>query len=404
MYKIRHIGSYSILLVTVLIAFLGMLAADIYLPSLPIITSDLSISVAQSKLTISSYMFALAISQLFYGLISDKYGRRRVILFGVIISIVGSLNCALASGIWSLLIGRFIQGIGVGAGVSLCRTILRDCFSGTKLAQMNSYASALMTLAPTIGPILGGYIQNWINWRASFIFIVLVMLLGLITAYYKLPETNKHLNPFALKFKVVWSNYKKLFSAKHFIANAFCSSFVFSGIIVYASISPFLLQERLGLTPIEYSWTTVFIAAASVAGKLLNSILVKFFELNFLIIFGISLMIISSSIMIIFNLLNIINLIAIICTVVAYIFAGGFIFANITVNIFDPYPKMAGLVGSVYSFIQIFGTTLISSLVAIIHLAPQILLASTFFGLSVLSFILYSLFAFRVHVNATDSN
>lgn len=175
-----------------LIATLGQIGADLYLPSLPSITHDFSVLPSKVQFTFASYLFGFSISHLFYGPISDRIGRRTPILFGVGLSLIGCLVCATAPSIEILIVGRFLQGTGVGACNSVGRSLTRDFLSGAELAKMGSYLSMVAAFILAASPTLGGYLQYYFSWRAAFIFLSCYTLIAWIFFFKALPETHHH--------------------------------------------------------------------------------------------------------------------------------------------------------------------------------------------------------------------
>ena len=155
------------MLLTALVAF-GAISTDLYLPSLPAIGAGFAADISQVQLTLSVFLVGFAVSQAVYGPLSDRFGRRPVLLGGLSIYLIASLACMTAPGIGSLIAWRFVQALGACTGVVLGRAIVRDVYGREGAARMLSYMGMAMALAPALGPILGGYLQVWFGWRANF--------------------------------------------------------------------------------------------------------------------------------------------------------------------------------------------------------------------------------------------
>lgn len=168
------------------------ISSDIYAPSISTIAADLQSSIDDVQWSMAIFMLGVSISQLIYGPLSDGVGRRFPLIIGLGISIIGSIICYRAPTMTILILGRFIQGIGAGAGASLWRTIFRDCFSGAELAKYGAYLSILIVFIVPAAPTLGGYLQKYFNWRASFLFLILysMAVLTLVIIFFK--ETSVH--------------------------------------------------------------------------------------------------------------------------------------------------------------------------------------------------------------------
>ena len=148
-------------LIVILVGFFSGIASDIYIPSLPAIANDLKTNIEDVQWTLAIFMLGLSISQLIYGPISEGIGRKYPLIIGLFIVITGSFICFYASSIQNLIFGRFIQGLGAGAGASLWRSIFRDSFEGAQLAKYGGYLSILVAFIVPAAPTLGGYLQTY---------------------------------------------------------------------------------------------------------------------------------------------------------------------------------------------------------------------------------------------------
>ena len=208
---------YRILAIIGLFACLGQFAIDIYTPSLPAISQQLGVSIQSVQWSVSIYVIGLALSMLVYGPVSEAFGRRKPLLFGLVLIIVGSVICAIADSISTLLVGRFVQGCGGGAAAVLWRAIMRDLFSGDELAKYCSYLSPLIVGIMAVAPILGGYFQHYISWRASFIFILLYAVVCLCLILYQYKETSQHHHVERLQFKFIKKTFIQILSNRIFM-------------------------------------------------------------------------------------------------------------------------------------------------------------------------------------------
>src|SRR6185437_8133200 len=148
-------------------------AIDLYLPSLPIMVSDLKSNPVMMQFSIPVFLIGCAVSQMIYGPCSDYVGRKPILMVGITIFICGTFICIFSHSIFILLLGRLTQGIGISAASTLSRALSRDIFHGVKLAKTFSYIAIAWSLVPMLAPILGSYIQYYSNWRFNFIFLAI---------------------------------------------------------------------------------------------------------------------------------------------------------------------------------------------------------------------------------------
>lgn len=184
-------ASALILLVLILATALGPLAMSAFLPAIPAIQDEFQTSASVAQLTMSLSMVSMAVFSLIYGSMADRHGRRPVLLVGVSVAFVGSLACAIAPTIEWAIVGRALQAAGATSGLILTRVIVHDIYGDQRTASVLGYIIAAMTLAPLVGPILGGVLIEQYSWRFIFYGIALMALLLWITILVSLPETRK---------------------------------------------------------------------------------------------------------------------------------------------------------------------------------------------------------------------
>lgn len=382
-------NDYKYLFLAILITIATPFASDTYTPSLPFITEALDSTTDKLQYTMSFYFLAVAVSQLFYGPLSDRFGRRPVILIGLAITIVGSLLCAFAFSANTLILARFIQGAGVGVSNSLYRAVVRDKFLGAKMAVITSFAGMAYTVGFASAPVIGGYIQHFLGWRAVFIFVSLLITVIFLCLFKKLDETQANPDVSATKLINVWRNYKRLLHSFNFVGYAIVSGLAFSGIIAYYTSAPFLMEKILQLSPVAFGWLSVGLAVGLLLGQYLNALLVTRLGVTFLILVGLCVMLLSGFVMLLYGLWDVLNSAVIIIPVVVYCIASGLVFANAMANAFRTIGHGVGTAGAMYGFIQILCTAVTSALVALVHEQSQVPLASIFTGLAVLALLFF---------------
>ncbi len=355
-----------------LLSTLGFVATDIYLPSFPSIQGTFSTTKSAVQLSLSLFLLSLSFSQLIYGPLSDQLGRKKIALSGLAFSLLGTLLCLFSWSISSLIVGRFLQGFGMGAGNALARAIQRDVYSGDGLAHFGSLtaigSASLMAAAPT----LGGYIQHFLGWRATFIFLLLYTLYGLLSVWFWLPETNKHPNPSALQRKVFFGHYLHLMKNPIFLGYSGCASLSFAGFSAYFASSPFLFETLLGLTPVEYGWLALLFAAGLGIGAYFNIFFLKLYGRHRMLVVGIVVLCFSGALMLSLGLLGIMNVWSIILPIALYTFGAAMTLANSFAGAFHPFAQIAGFAGALYGCLQILGGVIGSTAVAMIREVNQI--------------------------------
>jgi DHA1 family bicyclomycin/chloramphenicol resistance-like MFS transporter len=175
--------------ILVAMSALGPIALNIFLPSMPGLAKELAVDYGTVQLTLTFFLIGLGVAQLVYGPISDRWGRRPVLLWGLGIYCIGSLVCVLAPSIFWLMLGRILQAVGGCAGLVLGRAIVRDLYERDRAAAMIGYVTMAMSLAPMLSPALGGYLDTLFGWRTSFAFCSLAGIAIFVWVSLTLPET-----------------------------------------------------------------------------------------------------------------------------------------------------------------------------------------------------------------------
>lgn len=360
-------------------------AMDGFVPSLPAMTHAFGSTANVMQLTVTLYLLGGVPSQLLCGPLSDRFGRRNLALIGMAIGLLGSLMCIFATTPAWVIGARFIQGFGIGCCNALFRAIMRDTFSAVRLAKVGSYVGIAYTVVVALAPVIGGYVQAGFDWRGNFVFLFLLLLMTTILIWLFLPETNQHRNPEATQGAVIWRNYSTLLINPIFVGYTACSTLALSGIIAYFTVSPFLLQNVVGLTPVEYGWSSILLAFGLMLGSFLNGRYVTRFGGHRMLVFGIIVMILSGVVMLVSGLLGYMNTSVILIPAFFFDIAGGFVYANAMSGALHPFAKMAGSAGAMYGALQVLGAFITTLFVAALHRDNQNLLAIIFIGLGVVA-------------------
>lgn len=243
-------------------AALGSLATNIMLPAFPDMGRDLGSTAKELSATLGTFFVAFAIGQLFVGPLSDRFGRKRLVLFGLVIFVLGSAVCALATDLPQLIAGRIIQALGVCATSVLARAIARDLFDREQLGKALSLIMVAMAAAPGFSPLLGGAINSLLGWRASFWIVALLAVVVGIHYVLRLGETHAAQRRTPLSLGSVLRTYARLLGDLRFIAPALAVSLVIGSLYLFFALAPAILMEGLGFSPLQLALffaSTVFV-------------------------------------------------------------------------------------------------------------------------------------------------
>ena len=241
----------------VLLAVLGMLgpfSIDTYLPAFSGISASLGATPLQMQQTLSAYLFGFAFMALFHGAISDSFGRRPVVLWGLAVFTLASVGCALSQSIGQLIFFRAMQGLSTGAGIVIARAVVRDMYAPSQAQKVMSQITLFFGAAPAIAPLLGGWLLIHSSWHAIFWFLAALGVVLWIANYRLLPETLHTTQRQHFHIKNLLAGYWQLGADPRFLLLALASGIPFNGMFLYILSAPVFLGEHLHLLPQQFFW------------------------------------------------------------------------------------------------------------------------------------------------------
>ncbi len=382
-----------------LITSTGRFVMDSYLPSMPSMAQNLGVSGNSIELTLTCYLLGFSISQLFYGPLSDNYGRKLILIIGFILFLLANAICTFAASMPVLLIGRLFAGIGMGASGVLNRAIASDCFSGNAFSKAWSYTTTTLVIVLIVAPLVGSEIQTLYGWRANFILTTFYIFTTLIIIYFKLPETNlnaihsrinsRHPQTESIKtFKTVLQNYKIILATPSFISGTLCYTLAFAGLISYFQISSFLLMEKFGLSSFEYGFTSLLIALCYMAGGLIVNHFVAILGSQNLLKMGIYIITLSGIFMGVLDQFET-GIISLLLPICGYIIGTRIIIPNAIAHSFTGLRHLSGSTSGMIGFIQMLGSAIVSFIVSRFNINSPELLGVLFTILGSISLIIF---------------
>jgi DHA1 family bicyclomycin/chloramphenicol resistance-like MFS transporter len=239
----------SLLLIIILgsIAALTPIAIDMYLPAMPSIAREFAVSAGDIQITLTAYTAGFAIGQLLHGPLADSYGRKPVLLIGTTLFTLTSILSAMAPNIEILTWMRIAQGFAGAAAAVVIQAIVRDMFEKEEFARTMSFIVLVMTLAPLVAPLLGGYMAVWFGWRSIFWLIALIALLVIVAITIKIPETLAVEKRQRFRFRSVLRNYTSLFVSRDAMLLILTGAFSFSGMFAFLTAGSFVYIELHGV-------------------------------------------------------------------------------------------------------------------------------------------------------------
>ena len=280
-----RISEWRLILVLVLATAIGPFSMQVFLPALPAIQASYDVTAATAQLSFSLSAFAMAVATLFYGPVSDRIGRRRSLIAGIVVFILGSLICAFAASIGWLIVGRIVQAAGGVAGMVLGRAIVRDVYDRERSASAIAYITMAMVVAPMLAPAIGGVLTDLIQWQAVFLLGGGLGVLVLATVHAGLPETlARGDRPTTLRGML--GDFRRLLREPAFVGYAMHGGFSMAVFFSFLAAAPYVMITILERPPSEYGLMFILVSASFMAGNFLTARISRRIGIERMIVMG----------------------------------------------------------------------------------------------------------------------
>ncbi len=381
---------WLILLLSAFVA-LGPLSTDMYLPALPAMVERFSSSVSEVQLTISSYLVGFALFHLVCGPLADRYGRKPVLLGGLMIFCLASIGCALARDIETLIAFRFLQGVGACTGPTLGRAMVRD-IHGAAAARPLALMAAIMALAPVIAPTLGGWMLLVLPWSSIFWFLLVYGLIGIVALWLWLPESLPVRQP--LRARVILRNFSRLSSSGMFMGHVVAASLLYAGAFAFISGSSFVLIGLFDVPAHQFGYWFMFIVAGYIAGNLFTIRVSVRLGAGWLMLAGSGLGLLAGLSMLLLvqwwpHPLSVIGPMAL------YTAAVGIAMPHAMAAALAPFPDMAGTASALMGFVQMGFAAVAGVVVGLLLAETALPMTATISAVSAGSLLLFALLQWR---------
>ena len=345
--------TFALTAVLALLTSLGPLATDMYLPSLPAITAEFAASIEQTQLTLSLFMLSFALGQLVYGPISDRIGRRPVLLASIGVVLAADLACTLAVGMPMLIAARMLQGIATAGPIVLARSVVRDLYEGRRAGQELSRMGSIMGLVPAIAPFFGALIHEAVGWRMTFgvqVLLAAAIGLGVLLA---LPETiGARRRMDKLTPASFLRNHAGLVAVRAYRIHVALTCSIFAGLFAFISTSSHVLQSGYGQSEIAFGISFGLAAVAYVTGTLIGTRLVGRADTDHGVRAGAAVMLPAAALMLVLALSIGKHAVEVVGPMMLFMVGLGIAFPQAIAGAMMPFPDRAGAASSLLGFAQ----------------------------------------------------
>ena len=338
-------------IVGALLIAVGPLSMSLYTPAMTMLIGALHTSEHAIRATVTVYLFGFAAAQLICGPLSDRFGRRPVMLVCLGLYLLGSGLSAAAGSVTMLIAGRFVQGVGACGGVALSRVMVVDRFASNGAARIISLMSLILSLAPAAAPVLGGTLITVVSWRVLFVLLAGygVLLLALV---WRFPETNERRDPRATKLRSLAVNYAMLLTSRDFVGQVVLTSLAIGGFYASQALAPFVLMGRIGLPSPVFGAVTASLMVSYLLGSLATNRLLHVFTMSRLVLCG-ALMVLAAALSLALSLRFLgLGTMQIIVPMCLWMLGFAFIMPGVTTTALGLFPRNAGSASALMGALQ----------------------------------------------------
>ena len=363
-----------------LLACLGMLgpfSIDTYLPAFAGIAASIGATPAQMQQTLSAYLFGFAIANLFHGALSDSFGRRPVVLWGLLLFTIASAGCALSQNIASLVFWRAVQGVSAGAGIVVSRAVIRDMFEPADAQRVMSQVTIYFGVAPAIAPMVGGFLFVHADWHSIFWFLTAVGVALWVANFRLLPETLHITQRQPFNVRHLMRGYWQLGSSARFVTLVLASGIPFNGMFLYVLSAPVFLGEHLKLAPGEFFWFFCLSITGIMGGAYLSGRIAGRIKARQQVRWGFTIMLLVSLANVGLNLAFEASAWWAMLPVAIFSFGWALMVPVVTLLVLDQAPERRGMASSMQAFVGSMANGLVAGVISPLVMHSTVGLAVT---------------------------
>lgn len=378
--------NFYIILILGILTALSPFSIDMYLPAFPEIAEDLKTPASEVALSLSGYFIGLALGQILYGPLLDRFGRKKPLYYGIALYVLASVGCFFSSTINELIIFRFLQAIGGCAANVASVAMVRDLFSIKESSKVFSLLVLILGASPLLAPTIGGYVSSTLGWRSVFVILAgIAVLMGIISALY-LPESHVADVSVSLDPLAIVRQYSNVLFDPRFFTYTISGAVAFSGLFVYVSGSPILFMEIFRVSPEIYSWIFAFLSIGFIGASQMNILLIRKFSNTRILKTALFFQVLATSLFFAGSIQGWFGLWETVAFFFVLLSLVGLLNPNASALALAPFSKNAGSASALMGSLQMGIGAVASTGVGLFSAHTSLPLASIFFSSSLLAF------------------
>jgi multidrug resistance protein len=358
---------------------------DLYTPALPNITYFFNTTTYMTKTSISIFVLGAFIAMPIFGSMSDIYGRRKIIIYSLIVNILSNICIIFSKDIVIFLIFRFIGGAALGAVGATMRAIITDLYTGTNLKKTSTLITTSWAIGPIVAPFIGGVVQQNFGWKIIFIILALYSTLCFILVLKYIPESRP--KDTRIAYSNILKNYITILKNQYFLTTVIVCGLLYASLTYFGLIGSIYIQNKLGYSSISFGRLALIVGFAYIIGTVLSRVLFKYIEKATNILF---LMILTTNIIcLIFSSITELNLVIIIFNTIITSIILGMIYASFFSASLAIFPKTAGSAGALASAFIMFSVSISSFIVSSITITNATTFIFIYFITLLIAYLIY---------------
>jgi DHA1 family bicyclomycin/chloramphenicol resistance-like MFS transporter len=354
-------GNRLVILVLGALITISPFSIDMYLPAFSKIASDFGSTTAKVSLSLASYFVGMAIGQILYGPLLDRYGRKRPLYYGLALYIISSIGCAFSNSVEMLVTLRFFQALGASVAWVSSMAMVRDFFPVEESAKIFSTLILILGVSPLLAPLAGSFVVDTLGWEWVFLVLCIIVILITIATYIYLPQRYKPDPNVSLKPGPIIKTFIEILKNRQFLTYTLAGAFAFAIMFIYLAGSPAIFMERFGISPRAYSGIFALLAVGFIGSNQVNILLLKKYKSEQIFRVALFTLVFINLIFLIGALNNFYGMVA---TIIIFFFSLsclGFIYPNSSALALAPFTRNLGSASALIGSMQIGTAGLISA-------------------------------------------